>query len=453
MPELRRLDLAEVRRLCPENYSKGLSYFRDGAISNAWRTPSALHASVAGSASQPYEASIGPREDGSYWGRCTCPAARRQGVCKHAAAVLAAWAEKPDMFVLRAEPEAKGESGPKLESQAKRARAPKVDRRALLGEGLEKAESLLVDLCSQGLLSVTREQVDMIGSLAETLEAHRLRRLARQVAEIHQAAASAQKDGGKFDEQGWAQLLCDSWFVLSATQKALAKEDESQNPELEELVGKTWLEKDLRRVADLDLLELAYETAVLSSGFRVETSYLLDLGDGALYTEKQITPGQLKDTPRKPSYSLPLRVALAGVYPGFAPLRVKLIEAKEVPGTGQPWERAIDLAEASAVGLRQRLTQATASLVAPREVYSLFRPDSLLSEGESLYLLDGEGKAIPIRRDRRASLYGLRGALLRGPVGAVLCRIRFAEQAVEAEPLSVLLREGEFLERLVRLTA
>ncbi len=453
MPELQRLDLAEVRRLCSENYTKGLGYFRNGAVSDGWRTSSSLHASVAGSASQPYQTSAGPREDGSYWGRCSCPAARRQGLCKHAAALLVAWAERPEMFALRAEPETRGEEGPKLESHAKRARAPKADRRTLLEEGLEKAEALLVDLCSQGLLSVTREQVEMIGSLAETLEAHKLRRLGRQVAEVREAAASAQKDDSRFDERGWARLLGDSWFVLAATRKAMAKEDDPQNPELEELVGKTWLEKDLRRVADLDLLELAYQTAVLPSGFRVETSYLLDLADGALYTEKQITPLKLKDTPRKRSYSLPLRVASAGIYPGYAPLRIKLIEAQEVPGVVRLWDRAMELSETSATALRQRLAQSTAGPVAPREVYSLFRPASILSKGESLYLLDEEQKAIPIADHPRVSLYRLRGALLRGAPEAVLCRVRFAEGAMEAEPLSVLLREGDFPERLVRLTA
>ncbi len=452
MPEVQPLSLAEARSLCADNYTKGLAYYKDGAVGGAWRTTATLHASVKGSARQPYEASAGPREDGSYWGRCNCPAARRQGICKHAAALLVAWAEKPEMFALRAEPEAAPQGGPKLESEAKRVRTPKVDRRLLLAEGLGKAEALLVELASRGLLSTTQQQVTMVGSLAETLEAHRLRRLFRQVAEIQRAAGLAQVKDRQFDERGWARLLCDTWFVLSATRKALEKEEEADRSDLEELVGKTWLEKDLRRVENLSILELAYETAVLPSGFRVETSFLLDMDEGTLYTEKQITPLRLKDAPRKRSYSLPLCVAVAGIYPGFAPLRVKLIQAEEMPPARETWDRAAGFAEASAAALRQRLSQATASLVAPQEAYSLFRPASIQVDGDSLHLLDGEGKAIPIAGGQ-AGRWGLRGALARGPVAAVLCRVSFAEGGMEAEPLSVILREGEAEDRLVRLTA
>ncbi len=451
MPELQPIDLTRVRQLSPDNYGKGVEYFRKGAVSGTWRTAEALHALVSGSASQPYDVSTGPRENGSYWAKCSCPAARRQSICKHAAALLVAWAENPTGFILRAEPGATANSAPKLDSQAKRARAPKADRRDLIAAGLEKAETLLVDLASQGLTTTTREQVETIGTLVEALEAHKLRRLSRQVAEIQRAASSAQKDGSSFDERNWARLLSDGWFVLLATRKALENQTGSDGAELEELVGKTWLEKDLRRVENLELLELAYETAVLSSGFRVETSYLLDLREGALYTEKQITPTKLKDAPRKKSYSRPLRVAAMGIYPGYAPLRVKMIDViEEADGEGT-WDRAIGLAETSAAALKQRLIQSTASLTAPQEIYSLFRPAAVLSDGERLYLLDQERKAIPVEAQGRARAWALREALLRGPLGAVLCKVRFGGAAMEAEPLSVVLRAGAG--RLVRLTA
>lgn len=459
MPELRRISQEDVRKICPENFSNGLKYYRSGAVSNTWRTPSALYASVAGSGAKPYEASIGPRDDGSYWGHCTCPAARRQSICKHATAVLIAWAEKPDGFVARPELEVpaaggkKGKSAPRVDSEAKRTRQPKVERRDLIAAGLEKAHSLLVDLASQGLLSITKEQVEMIGSLAQTLEAHKLRRLARQVVEIQNAAAAALANSGQFDELRWAWLLGDTWFVLAATRKALEKADEADAAELEELIGKTWLEKDLRRAENLTLVELAYETLVLTSGFRVETSYLLDLADGAIYTEKQITPLRLKNVPAKRSYSRPLRVAVAGVYPGFAPLRLKLIEAEEEAAAGDVWGQAVDRAETSATALRQRLIAATSSPVAPQEVYSLFRPASVLARESSVHLLDAEGRAIPISRQNRAVAYGLRGALARGPLGAVFGRMRFGDGFMEAEPLSVILTDDRGAERLVRLTA
>jgi hypothetical protein len=185
----------------------------------------------------------------------------------------------------------------------------------------------------------------------------------------------------------------------------------------------------------------------------VETSYLLDLGEGALYTEKQITPLRLKDAPRKRPHTLPLRVSSAGLYPGFSPFRLKLIEFEETAATDDLWDRVIELSETSATALRQRLSQSTSSLVAPQEAYSLFKPASVVSRGESIYLVDGEMKSIPIGRHRRRPLYGLLDALRGGQVGALFCRVRFAEDGMEAEPLSVILAQGELRDRLVRLSA
>ena len=104
---------------------------------------------------------------------------------------------------------------------------------------------------------------------------------------------------------------------------------------------------------------------------------------------------------KKRSYSKPLQVAAAGIYPGFAPLRVKLIDASDSSDDGgdtSAWDRAVEIAESSAMALRQRLIQATSSLVAPQETYSLFRPAEILMEGERLHLVDGEGKSHPGQR-------------------------------------------------------
>src|SRR5512146_2964710 len=98
MPELSALSVEDVRRLTAESYSKGASIYKNGDVRGLWRTSSALHASVEGSAANPYDVSVGPRDDATYWARCTCPAARRQSLCKHAAALLVAWATAPRAF-------------------------------------------------------------------------------------------------------------------------------------------------------------------------------------------------------------------------------------------------------------------------------------------------------------------------------------------------------------------
>ena len=109
---------------------------------------------------------------------------------------------------------------------------------------------------------------------------------------------------------------------------------------------------------------------------------------------------------------------------------------------GDAWERATALAETSATALRQRLAQATASLVAPQVAYSLFRPTELRVNGAAAYLLDAEGYAIPLGGGSLSRLFGLTGALSLGALGAVFCRVRFGSDTVEAEPLAVLRPDG-----------
>ena len=135
MPELPALSAEDVRRLAAENYSKGASIHKNGDVHSPWRTSSALHAEVKGSAAKPYDVSVGPRDDATYWARCTCPAARRQSLCKHAAALLVVWATTPKEFEVRAEPAPmpRAEDAPKVDSEARRARQPKADRSALGG--------------------------------------------------------------------------------------------------------------------------------------------------------------------------------------------------------------------------------------------------------------------------------------------------------------------------------
>ncbi len=91
--------------------------------------------------------------------------------------------------------------------------------------------------------------------------------------------------------------------------------------------------------------------------------------------------------------------------------------------------------------------------MAPPEVFGWFRPSTVVVDGMSVYLVDAERRAIPVDRERRALNYGLRDALRRGPLGAVFLRLRFAEDAMQAEPLSVVQSQGGAGERSVRLTA
>ena len=116
-----------------------------------------------------------------------------------------------------------------------------------------------------------------MASIAEVVEAHKLRRLARQIVELHHAAREGPDERTR---RGIVGRPPRRRVVDTPGDPPSAREggDPEQAALLEDLIGRTWLEKDLRRVEGLRLLELAYESAVLSSGFRIETSYLLDVG-------------------------------------------------------------------------------------------------------------------------------------------------------------------------------
>jgi hypothetical protein len=116
-------------------------------------------------------------------------------------------------------------------------------------------------------------------------------------------------------------------------------DDESQTEAdavMEEVLGKAWLltelfEKGYTR-KDLKLFELAYERADDEArDERVETSHLLEMSDGSLFQAIQYTPRKAaKTNPRpQPSYTQPIAVSEAAVYPGFINRRVRWEQGAE----------------------------------------------------------------------------------------------------------------------------
>jgi hypothetical protein len=419
----------EVKALCQAvDYENGEAYFRQGKVADTWQTETSLHASVAGSGQRPYRVSL-TAEGGKLTPKCTCPAHRRRPFCKHVAAVLVAWVRAPERFVAGEAPPVAPK--PKPQSQVRRAPRAKVDRQQVQLEGLTKVEDLLVELTNYGLLSLTEAQVARVADLAHTAESHKLRRLARLVTRLGLTLESARTSQGQVDEATYAELLSDAWLTTQATRRAL--EDPQADPTtLEELVGKTWREKDLDRLEGVRLLELAYETVELDTGFTVDTSYLLSLDDGALYTEKQIVPTRLRNQARKPSYTGLLAGAI-GLYPGPDPRRIKLIETvPEAPLTDAKWQQALAHAEQSVTALFQRFQAATANPLAAPEAYALFAPARIFVDGHAVFLLDGERQAIGLDEG-----WHLGGHLVRESITAFFGRLLLVEGVLHLGPLGI----------------
>lgn len=424
---MKRLTEKDVKALCQAaDYGNGQRYFQQGQVADTWQTDTSLHASVTGSGKRPYQVSV-TDEAGTLVPRCTCPAHRRRPFCKHVAAVLVAWAQEPGRFVPGHAERPVAPATPR-----RRTARSRVDRRKVQLEGLAKVEDLLVELTSHGLLSLTEAQVARVNDLAHTVESHKLRRLARLVGLLGLALETARSNREQFDEASYVEILSDAWLTAQATRRAL--EDPQADPTtLEDLVGKTWRGKDLERREGVRLLELAYETVELDTGFTIDTSFLLSLDDGALYTEKQIVPTRLKKQERKPSYSGRLEGTI-GLYPGLEPRRVKLVDvAPEAPLVDVDWQQALAHADRAVATLFERFKTSTANPLAPPEAYAFLAPARVFVDGPSVHLVDEAGQAISLLEGWRVL-----GTLTRQPVAAVFGRLALADGELCLEPLSFL---------------
>ncbi len=416
----------EVQTLCqPDDYRNGEAYFSQNKVSDTWQTETGLHAQVAGSGSKPYQVSV-TLEGETFVPRCTCPAHRRRPFCKHVAAALITWVRAPERFVMGEIP-----ATLKPQSQVRRAPKPKADARQVQMEGLDKVEELLVELATYGLLSLTEAQAERVNDLAHTVESHKLRRLARLVGRIGATLQAALKDRQRLNEAAYAGILSDAWLTLQATRRAL--QDPAADPTLlDELIGKTWRESDLERREGVRLVELAYETATLDTGFIVDTSFLLSLDDGALYTEKQIVPAQLKKQARKPSYNGRLEGSI-GLYPGPSPRRIKLLAmSPEAPLTDADWQQALAHAGRSVASLFQQFQAVTANPLAVPEAYVFFAPARFLVDGANVYLLDDDKQAIPLAEGWR-----ILNTLTGRPVAAVFGRLALSDGTLRLAPLGL----------------
>jgi hypothetical protein len=425
----------EIKALCQaDDFANGEPYFRQGKVTDTWQTETSLHALVAGSGSKPYQVSI-TLQEGNLVPHCTCPAHRRRPYCKHVAALLVTWARVPEGFVM-------GQAAADLrpQSQVRRARQPKADTRQVQAEGLDKVEELLVELATYGLLSLSEAQVTRVNDLAHTIESHKLRRLARLVGQLGATLQTSLKAQQQLDEAAYAELLNDTWLTLQATRRALpalargtSVKDPAADPQLlDELVGKVWRDGDLERRAGERLVEMAYESVTLSTGFIMDTSFLLSLGSGTLYTEKLIVPAKLKKQPRKPSYTGRLEGTL-GIYPGPGPRRVKLLDmAPEAPLSDADWQQAASYAGRSVAELFRHFQAVVADPLAAPEAYALFAPVCIFVDGPAVHLLDDTGQAIPLLEGWRAL-----GTLTRRPVAAIFGRLAVVDGALHLTPLGL----------------
>jgi hypothetical protein len=381
-------------------------------------------------------------------------AARSRPFCKHAAALMVAWAKAPESFAVSdAAPAGMGGDGKKRE-----VKKGKTDSADLMKHGVEQIGTLVRELASAGIASLAAGRSDQVRALGEGLRENRLRRLSARTLDLSKLLAAAATDAGALDSVEYADLLSDLLLTAKKLEKHLGGEA-LDDKYVEELIGKTWTKKDRKPVSGLDLVEYAFISRVTSDDFVIRESRFVDLLTGEHYAEKQIIPGFLaKRTDPKPSYAGRVLAAASGsLYPSFAPVRIDLeTPSKEDRLSDENLERLLAKAHPNVAGALAAFQERRKDVFAPDLLPVAIAVDTVLAEGARMQVVDKTDAALFLPDDqlleerlaaalRSAKLEGLLGdialdgalptlfplaALVRGPFGLELRHIGAADASL-----------------------
>lgn len=376
-------------------YAAGRDYARTGAVRGAIAAGATAYATVSGSTD--YRVTV-PLDDAAAKPGCTCPAHRRKPHCKHVVAVVVALLDHPAAVAI-------GEAiqAPAPPPKARRTRAatgtaapkrdPNAERTALRGEGLALVDRVLAELAGGGVLALGPDKAALLAQAGELVGALKLRRLGNLIVAV-QAAGRNGRDGVP-DERRFARLLQDLWLTRQATGAHLEGRV-ALDPRLgEDLLGKTWRAADLEPVAGLELVQIAADRAI-DAEFAIDTGTLVDPASGAVYLEKRIVPSKLRGT-APPLHRLRLLVEEAGLYPGAAPRRIKLVRARRAPLRAADIARVVAATPDRIAGPRRALLAALRDPFGGFSVPVLLRPSALVHRGEALGALDADGEVVPLQ--------------------------------------------------------
>ncbi|MSR55984.1 MAG: hypothetical protein EXS09_22335 [Gemmataceae bacterium] len=326
-----------------------------------------LVADAKGSGKEPYQVSADFVDPSSPLLRSNSPS--RQTPDKYALALLLKYVRQPNSF---------GKREPSEELLAKREKKSAADERKKFGPGAPKrekksAEAKLQMAQRDGLESLNRLLVELVASGHWFEEGHieKLERVSKALGDAHLPAATYMlrrllllgKQKGIGDEERTfvgADLIAQLWSVVQRAKLYLegkAPEGESQDVTdalIEELLGRPYQVSDLIEKGygkcDLSLLELAYErTDDDSRQQRLEVSHLIDLSSGDILQSIAYRPYKgVNPVPEQTSYSTPVRVSQAAVYPGFLNRRVHWEKNAEKIERASP--QALETAYSLAVG-------------------------------------------------------------------------------------------------------
>ena len=412
-PSVRKVGIADLRGVVVDSdeLRKGTELFDRSGIKSLARYANKLFGEAAGSGPAPYRVTLTFAPDGAdVRAKCTCPAAFSRPFCKHAAALLVAWARAPEAFVAT--------DGPPGGDGKKRAvKRGKVDDTELRKQGVEQIVTLVRELAAAGVASLGQDRLPQVIKLGENLREYKLRRLAVRTLDI----AALLGGPGPLPAREYVDLVTDALLTARKLGKHLASGEPLDPRHVEELVGKTWQKGDLSPVAGLDVIEYAFITRTTNDQFVIDESRFFDVASGAHYSEKQIDPVRFRSAnggkaSRAGSVLAGLR---GGRYPGYPPFRIKIADL----GDPQPIDhaalaRAVDRALPDVASALAALQEHRRDVFAPDLLPVAIRVDTLFARGGRMQAVDASGAALHLPTSR--SIEDRMGSALGGAKLAVL---------------------------------
>lgn len=390
------MSLDEVRALCDHaTYRNAEQIVAGNQLLHLARSETVLYAQVQGT--KPYTVRI-EASGGALNAKCTCPAARFSKFCKHAIAVLIAWAQSPERFVYGEQTQAESPAAQPAR-RGKRAAKATVERTDLQSQSIDRTLKAVQELAERGLTGTQPAFLEQLKALAPNLEALKARRLKQALERLVQLIEQAHTN--PVNEEQYTRALLRLWLAARALEEHFRERRPLPDEQLEEMLGRTWRDKDLQPRYNLRLLELGYENIQLPSGFRLDISHLMELDTGELLREIKIAPLHAPSREAqafKPRRSEPLLATRAGIYPGYPPKRVKLYETLPL---SEPRAELIAQALRHAYTEWQPLIshylQRLLDPFAPRELPCLVRPQQIVWQEGQAWLADAQGALLPLQ--------------------------------------------------------
>jgi hypothetical protein len=333
-------------------------------------------------------------------------------------------------------------------------RTPRARKAAAQREGLALLEKLLLDLAAAGqwfraerlelLERQSRQLADAYLPQARTT----LRRLVQLGRRTDLTAEQRSSMACELIGRLWATVQVGSRYLEGTLAGEEATEAEAV---VEEVLGKSWQLKELRARGyfrqNLDLLELAYERFDDEvTDLRVEVSFLVGLSDGAVFRAVNYRPRKaLQHTRELPSYTQPLHLSEAAVYPGFLTRRIRWAPGAErlLPPRLATLRQAHAVAQADFAKVLGDFRRQVKHPLASREAVVLLRCQLIGTLGDRVILVDAQGHRLEAAERRAgyshvANLYRAGGELRDEPALLARLFVRPGDHAVVAQPLALL---------------